>query len=262
MSGRSISSMTVQDILEQPTTGIEGKRTPREQFELPNTDLKKEPGLVLDASGSNAEEADPDGKITKVELVSDALPHVVSSMEGDDAEAKREQAGGSSAKGGVRGFMFSYDAPIIFKSGEDESDDERDLHDLNTANIREKVAAYRAMVAQRQMTFVTPALVAVHTAFNNEFGDDHTRAQIIMGIGDGRFNDPAAFDEFLLSAGPRLCIAFAAIGHGTAHNEFVEHLETIRKKNGYFTYAALTGVSDPMELALDLRLLSGTAPAN
>ncbi len=181
-------------------------------------------------------------------------------MEGDDAEAAREQAGGSSARGGVRGFMFAYDAPIFFQAGEDESDDERDLHDLNSANIKEKVAAYRALVAKRQMTFVTPALVAVHTAFTNEFGDDLLRAQIIMGIGDGKFNDPQPFDDFLMSAGPRLCIAFAAIGYGSAHDEFVNHLETIRKKNGYFTYAALTGVSDPAELALDLRLLSGTAP--
>jgi hypothetical protein len=253
--------MTVQDILEQPTTGVEGKRTHREDFELPNTDLKLEPGLLLDASGSNAEEADPEGKITKVELVSDALPHIVGSMEGSDAEAAREQAGGSSRKGGVRGFMFSYDGTIVFDKGEDESDDERDLHDLNTANIAAKVAAYRAMVARRQMTYVTPALVAVHTAFTNEFGDDQSRAQLILGIGDGRFNDPQSFDEFILKAGPRLCLAFAAIGYGDAHDEFVEHLETIRKKNQYFTYAALTGVSDPTELALDLRLLSGTAPS-
>lgn len=260
MSGRSIASMTVQEILEQPTTGIEGKRTNREDFELPNTDLKLEPGLILDASGSNAEGADPSETVTKVELVCNALPHIVSALEGSDAEAAREQAGGSSAKGGVRAFMFSYDLPIRFAPGEDESDDERDLHDLNSANIKEKVAAYRALVAQRQMTYVTPALVAVHTAFLNEFGDDHSRAQIIMGIGDGKFNDPRAFDEFLMSASERLCIAFAAIGYGTAHDEFVEHLETIRKKNSYFTYAALTGVSDPTELALDLRLLSGTAP--
>ncbi len=260
MSGRSIASMTVQDILEQPTSGIEGKRTQRENYELPNTDLKKEPGAVLDASGSNAETADPEGTVTKVDLVAGALPHLVAAMEGDDAEAAKEQAGGSSARGGVRTFMFAYDAPIFFKQGEDESDDERDLHDMNSANITEKIAAYRRLVAQRQMTYVTPALVAVHTAFTNEFGDDTTRAQVIIGIGDGKFNDPRAFDDFLLSAGPRLCIAFAAIGYGSAHDEFTDHLETIRKKNGYFTYAALTGVSDPAELALDLRLLSGTAP--
>jgi hypothetical protein len=263
--------MTVQDILEQPVTGIPGKRTPREEFELPNTDRPKEPGLVLDASGSNQEPADPEQTITKVELVASAMPELVTAFEGDDAMAKKEEGTG---KGGVRGFAFCYNGEIKFGTGEngvpeDESDDERDLHDLSTLNVLEKVEIYRGLVFRGLQTYVAPALVAVSTAFDNEFRnprsenylpDGECPAQVILGVGDGRFNDPRAFDEFMLTCSERRVVAFAAIGHGDAHNEFTAHLKDISKKNGFFTYAALTGVSSFREIALDLRLLSGTAP--
>lgn len=271
MSGRSIASMTVGEILEQPVTGIPGKRTERERFELPNTDRKKEPGVVLDASGSNQEYADPEETITKVELVASALPEFVTAFEGDDAMAKKEEGTG---RGGVRGFAFCYPGEIKFgldEDGvpEDESDDERDLHDLNTLNVLEKVEIYRGLVYRGLQTFVAPALVAVSTAFDNEFRnpkspnylpDDECPAQVILGAGDGRFNDPRAFDEFMLTCSERRVVAFAAIGYGDAHDEFVEHLGDISRKNEFFTYAALTGVSSFREIALDLRLLSGTAP--
>lgn len=273
MSGRSIASMTVQDILEQPVTGVPGKRTLREEFELPNTDRRKEPGLVLDASGSNQEAADPEQTITKVELVASALPEFVTGFEGDDAMAKKEAGTG---RGGVRGFAFCYDGKIEFGIDddgvpEDESDDERDLHDLSTLNVLEKVEIYRGLVYRGLQTFVAPALVAVGTAFDNEFRnprspnylpDDQCPAQVILGVGDGRFNDPRAFDEFMLTCSERRVVAFAAIGYGDPHDEFVAHLRDISKRNPFFTFAALTGVSSFREIALDLRLLSGTAPVS
>ena len=252
--------MTVQEILEHPADGIVGERTPREQFEMPNTDLLLEPTGVIDASGSNKEWADPEHSITKVELVCNAVPHFASAVEGDDAEAKKEQADGDASHGGWRAFAFSYNRPIYFAKGEDESDDPRDLGDINTANAAEKVERYRVLVEQEQMTYVTPALIAVDYAFTTEFKNDLKRAQMILGIGDGQFNDPDAFDKFIMSAGPRRCIAFGAIGYGDAHDRFVKHLKEVSERNQYFTYAALTGVSDPFSLALDLRLLSGTAP--
>lgn len=259
MSGKSIASMTVQDILEQPQSGIAGKATPREVFELPDTELLLEPGGVIDCSGSNLDWADPDHTIKKVDLVSDAIPHFVVAVEGDDAEAKKEQADGSSDHGGWRAFGFSYDAPIVFEPGEDESDDPRDFHDANGANVKKMVQRYRDLVDQRQMTYVTPALVAIDYAFTAEFKNDLKRAQMILGIGDGLFSDPAAFDKFLATAGPRKFIGFAAIGYGDDHDRFVAHLKQISESNPFFTYAAMTGATDPFSFALDLRLLSGTA---
>lgn len=39
------------------------------------------------------------------------------------------------------------------------------------------------------------------------------------------------------------------------------HYRDLAARNKFLTYVALTGVSDPGEIALDLRLLSGTAAA-
>lgn len=258
MSGRSIGSMTVQDILEQPQSGIRGKVTEREQFELPNTSLKLEPGGALDSSGSNKDWADPDHTIRKVDLVAGAIPHFVEAVQGDDAEAANEAKDGKIG-GGWRAFGFSHDAPIVFAPGEDESDDPRDFHDMNTDNVKEKVQRYRDLVDEQGMTYVTPALVALEYAFNTEFLNDMNRAHMIVGVGDGLFTDPKAFDKFLATAGPRKCIGFAAIGYGDEHDAFVRHLKETSASNPYFTYAAATGATDPFSFALDLRLLSGTA---
>lgn len=273
MSGRSIASMTVQDILEQPVTGVPGKRTPREEFELPNTDLDKEPGAIFDCSGSMKEPADPEGTITKVEMVASAMPEFVTAFEGDDAMAKKEAG---TKRGGVRAFGFCYDGKIVFDTDEegvpeDESDDERDFHDLSTVNVLAKVEIFRGLVDRRLQTYVGPALVASATAFDNEFANPGSEnflpvekrpAHVILGCGDGRFNDPKAFDEFMLTCSERRLVAFAAIGYGDAHDEFVGHLKVINQKNPFFTYAALTGVASFRELLLDLRLLSGTAPVS
>ena len=263
--------MTVQDILEQPQSGIEGKQTPWDKFELPNTDRIKEPGLVLDASGSNAEPADQEESITKTELVCSALPEYIAATEGDDAMAAKEQSDGSSDRGGIRTFAFCYNAPIKFEPGEDESDDERDFRDWNTANNPDKIKAYQALVAARSQTFVAPALIALKFAYDAEFvvpgaenymPEPQRPCHMILGVGDGKFMDPSAFDSFLEELSEARCMAFAAIGFGDAHNEFVEHLKTIAKKNAFFTYAALTGVGNFREVGMALRLLSGSAPTS
>jgi hypothetical protein len=262
MSGRSIpdiSKMTTRDILEQPVSGIASKRTPRNAFELPNTDFKKEPRGLWDGSGSNLEFADPEETITKLELVCGAMPILAKAMAGDDSEAAGEQKGGSFTKGGLLSIVYSYNRKFYFAPGEDESEDERFLGDMNEANALEKVERYRKLVNQRQMTYFAPALEASETAFNVEFPDATDRCRLDLGLGDGKFDDPQAADRYFRSANPMHCIAFGAIGYGDAHDRFVEHLEEISSSNDYFTYAALTGCSDPLSLALDLRLLSGTA---
>jgi hypothetical protein len=246
--------MTAQEILEQPMSGIVGQRTSRSQFELPNTDLKLEPRAFWDASGSNLEDADPEGTITKMELVCGAIPILAKALAGDDAEGSSEEGGG-----GILSFAYSYDRPFYFPDGEDEPEDERFLGDINEANALEKVEQYRKLVKQQQMTYVTPALVAGRTAFQREFPNATDRCCLDLGLGDGKFSDPKAFDDYIKSASPEHCIAFGAIGFGTEHNHFVDHLADISRQNKYFTFAALTGCSDPLSLALDLRLLSGTA---
>jgi hypothetical protein len=247
----------VNEIVETPVTGIAGKRTPREQIEMPKTERKLEVVFLWDVSGSNAEQAGPDSQMTKQELVIQVLPMIVAALEADDAQAAGEQADGSSDKGGLRTFAFNEPQDIEFDAGEDESGDERDLGDLNSANLKDKMAE----VPWGGRTYIMPAIKAAEIAFQAEFGDIPLRkrpALEVLVVTDGKLNDPEPFEKWLSQADETCVIAVAVIGFGTGHDHAVEHYKALAAKNKYLTYVALTGVSDPQEVAFDLRLLSGT----
>ena len=252
--------VTEQEIREAPVTGMAG-RTPREAIEKPMTDRELEVIEIIDASGSNAEQAAPDSPMTKQELIIAAQPHLVAALEGDDSQAAREQSGGSSAKGGVRVFYANEPQPIEFADGEDESEDPRDGGDHNTANVQEKLAE----IPWGGRTYLMPAIKAAETAYQAEFGDVPLRkrpAMEVLIITDGKLSDPKPFEEWLAQADELCVVAVAVIGYGKGHDEAVEHYEELARKNKFLTCAALTGVSNPAEVALDLRLLSGTAPTS
>lgn len=263
---------TYEQILEQPVTGDPHRRTPRADFEMPHTEKDKEVILIVDGSGSNQEKIAEGSTMTKVEWLEEVLPDVVATLENDDAQAKAEQADGSPDKGGCRTFVFSWDAPITFKPGEDESDDIRDLGDLNTANVVEKLRTLHDIVSERGQTFIMPALLAAEQAFKAEFATPgaphyaplHKRpAAEYLVLTDGGLStveEEAAFESWMEQADENSVVAVAVYGQGHAHNEAVAHWQAKAKKNPYLTVVALTGVSSPREAALDLRLLSGTAP--
>ncbi len=84
----------------------------------------------------------------------------------------------------------------------------------------------------------------------------------MLVITDGKLDDAAEFEAWLREhAGKHCVVATAVIGHGGGHTRAVGHYQAIAAENPYLTCVALTGVSDPREVAMDLRLLSGTAAA-
>lgn len=247
----------VNEIVETPVTGIAGKRTPREEIELPKTERKLEVIFLWDVSGSNGEPAGPDSSTTKQELAVQMLPMIVAALEADDAQAKGEQAGGSDELGGLRTFAFNEPQDIEFDEGEDESDDERDLGDLNSSNFQRKMAE----VPWGGRTYIMPAIKAAETAYQAEFGEIPLRkrpAMEVLVLTDGKLNDPEPFEKWLSQADETCVIAVAVIGFGAGHDAAVDHYRKLAAKNKYLTYVALTGVSAPDEVAFDLRLLSGT----
>jgi hypothetical protein len=187
-----------------------------------------------------------------------ALPLLVGALEGDDSQAAREQAGGSSEKGGVRTFYANEPEPIEFEEGEDESGDERDGGDLNTANVQEKMRE----IPWGGRTYLMPAIHAAEHAFQAEFGHIPLRkrpALEVLIITDGKLSDPRPFEDWLSQADETCVVCVAVVGYGKGHDDAVAHYQALAEKNQYLTYVALTGVSDPKEVAFDLRLLSGTA---
>lgn len=256
-----MSSMTEQEIIEAPITGMKG-RTRREDIEKPRVKkgAKLEVRVVVDVSGSNGEKAAPDSDMTKKELIIGLLPGFVRLLEGDDAQAAREQSGGSSAQGGCRTWYANEPDPILFDEGEDESDDERDGGDLNTANIKEKLA----QIPWGGRTYLMPAITAAEHASEVELKslpeDERWDAEETLIITDGKLSDPGPFEAWLAHRGPRSVCTVAIIGYGKGHDEAVEHYQALADSNAFLTYVALTGVSSPDEAVLDMRLMSGTAP--
>jgi hypothetical protein len=228
-------------IQETPVTGLPG-RTPRESIEAPLTGGREiEPALLLDVSSSNEEAAGPDSDMTKHQLVEVALPLLVGSMEGDDSQAKNEESGG-----GVRGFAFS------------DRNAAQDLDDLNTARIKEQLKAIR----WGGMTYAMDAVRMAEAAYQEEFGDRPLRNRPALELAiltDGMLNDADEFEAWVAQADETCVICAAIIGYGTGHDRAVEHYQKIAKGNKFVTVDALTGVSDPTEIAFDLRLLMGLA---
>lgn len=260
MEETPLSLMTAQDIIEAPITGLKG-RTPRDEIEMPKVQGREiEVIEIMDVSGSNDEQAGPDSRMTKKELIIAMQPHLVAALEGDDSQAAAEQADGSSDKGGVRVFYANEPQPIVFEEGEDESDDPRDGKDHNTANVQDRLR----QVPWGGRTYLMPAIHAAETAYQAEFGDRPMRnrpALEVLIITDGKLSDPEPFEKWLSQADELCVVAVAVIGYGDGHDEAVRHYRKLAAKNKYLTVVALTGVSDPREVAMDLRLLSGTAAA-
>jgi hypothetical protein len=251
----------VPELVETPVTGIPGKRTPREDLELPVTGGREtEVTLLLDISGSNNEQASPDSPTTKAAMLTEAIPLIVSHLEALDSQAAREQAGGSADKGGVLTIAFNEPGVIDFKGDEDESDDYRFIGDLNSANVQEKLAG----IQWEGRTFIMPSVRASEHAFQAEFGDRPLRnrpANLMLVLTDGKISDEADFETWLAQADETEVIAVAVTGFGPGHDEAVEHYQRLAQGNRYITVDALTGVSDPAEVAFDLMMLAGKTPA-
>jgi hypothetical protein len=253
-------------IEETEVTGLPG-RTTRDQLEQdrPVTRFKKEPYFILDGSGSEDELADPEGTITKTELICGVVTQLTPVVEGDDAEAAAEQASGSPGKGGMRTFVGNVPDPIEFEEGEDESDDPRDLGDINSANLQAKLDQFRALVALHARTYLRPALDAAKHAFDTEFPGAKDRAMEVIFINDGKLDDEAEVEAWVAAnAGPRCIICVVVVGYDPkpsprGHDAAVAAWNRIAAGNKYLAVDAVTGVADAQEVAFDVQFLAGLA---
>lgn len=254
-----------QKIVEMPITGDPNKRTPREQIieEKPVVFGPKEAVFIIDWSRSNRDKVAPDSAITKVELLQAALPLVCRILGKDDSQAEKEAAAGKAtskgALGGVRSFAFN--EPGRFRGWdpeENEFEDYRDLGDLNQANV---VDALRLEHFDGR-TFVMPALMAWQQAFDAEFPDgkdedgNPVTAEVIIWT-DGELNDEGDFESWLDAPNKRkMVIGVAVYGSGPGHDAAVAAYRRIAAKHDNISVVALTEVSDPNEVALDVQLMA------
>jgi hypothetical protein len=250
-----LSDAEVREIVEAPVTGLKG-RTPREQVieEKPdNNGRDKEPVQLIDFSTSMIEPAGPDSPMTKKELILVAVPLASGKLAGDDSQAKNEVGTG---KGGVRSYGFSEPGEFEgFNEEEAEFEDDRDLGDVSEANVQETLQ--EAPWGGR--TFIMPAIRAAEKAFQAEFGKIPMRKRPTMEViiwTDGKLNDEDEFEEWLKQCDEFCVVAVAVVGYGHGHDAAVASYQRLAAKNRYLSVVALTGVSDPVEAALDVQLMA------
>jgi hypothetical protein len=250
-----LSEQAVREIVEAPVTGLPG-RTPREQIieEKPdNGGRDKEPVFLIDISASNGEAASPDSPMTKQQLLLTAIPLATGKLAGDDSQAKSEEGTG---KGGVRSYAFN--EPCEFEDYDEEEaefGDTRDLKDVSEANVQESLG--NAPWGGR--TYIMPAIHAAEKAFQGEFSSIAMRKRPTMEVviwTDGKLNDEADFEEWLAQADEFCVVGVAVVGYGPGHDAAVSSYKRLAAKNKYISVVALTGVSDPAEIALDVQLMA------
>lgn len=253
-----LSPQAVQQIVEAPITGLQG-RTPRQQIieEKPdNGGREKEPVFIIDRSRSNLEYADPEQTITKADLLRTAIPIVTKALAGLDSQAAHETGTG---KGGVRAFSFNEPGEFTgWNEAEAEFEDERDLGDVHEGNIQEVM--YPDFFDGR--TYPMPAIRASEKCFQAEFGNRPLRnrpTQMIVIWTDGQISEQReedAFEEWLSQCDETCVVGVVVIGYGDGHNAAVKAYQRLAANNKYLSVVALTGVSDPNEIALDVQLLA------
>lgn len=259
MPSTELTESDVREIVETPVTGLPG-RTPRAQIveEKPdNKGREKEPVFIIDFSRSNLESADPEGTMTKKDLLQLAIPLAAGKLADDDSQAKNEVG---TDKGGVRSYGFNEPGEFTgWNAAEAEFDDPRDLGDIHEGNAQEKLGDEDAWDGR---TYPMPAIRAAEKAFQAEFGNRPMRNRpTMMAVywGDGKISTPEEENEFeaWVSQADEFCVVgIVLVGYGPGHDAAVKAFKKIADKNPYVSVVALTGVSDPTEAAFDVQLMA------
>jgi hypothetical protein len=235
-------------------------RTPRSEITaLVSGNRQKEPAFLIDVSGSmdwsardeNDRQQDYPGAYSRRQIVLEALPLLVSKLEGEDSQAATEQAGGSDDEGGVY--------TVAFSSGEPQ-----DVGDLNSSNIQRKLAQLRWGGG----THVVPGLKLAIADYDEEFGDrtaEDKPVHEIMILTDGAAEDWQELEDYLQRADAHRVYAIAIVGHGDTALKVAREYQRVAEENKrqdkfghqHVTVVNFDGETNPTTLAEDLMALIG-----
>lgn len=204
---------------------------------------EKEVVALIDESSSMNWEAAEGGGVDRWTLVTEAMPLLIAALEGQDSQAKAEQAGGSDEKGGVLMHGFS--------------DGHNEHGDLNSSNFS------RVWPQQPRggTTHIMAAWEAALEEYMEEFGDaDPTERPALMTlvITDGEAADADQFEKVLDSAKAGRYFAVAIVGHGDAHDRTLASYQGAAQRNPkHVAVMSFDSVTDPGELARELIHVAG-----
>jgi hypothetical protein len=254
----------MQIVRTEPSTGGES-RTPRDQIEpVFRENVLVEPDLAGDCSSSEGWRLDS-GAPPVWDTQLEAMRQFVVAAEQLDSQAAREQAGGSSDKGGIYAAFFG-SGLVKVGTGDDDGD-------LNSANFAEKIGAIRVRDEKGEMvplpwggTVIMPAIRYLDEHYLGEFEKDEDTGQIVPVADrprrarsvwtDGAMTDYEEFGARLAEdhsdKWPQEEWFIAILGEGDAHDETLRQYRQIAEKHSNVHVYSFDGVTNPAEIAEDM----------
>lgn len=186
----------------------------------PLTRAEVEPMLLIDTSGSMSWAAAEGGKVSRIDVVGEALKPIVAKVEGSDSQAESERAAGADEAevGGVMTVGFAAFAT--------------DYDDLNSANFDQKWNEVKNNVGGG--TQICGGWERLMDIYVEEFGDrpkqdrPHLLALIIT---DGEAQDGAEFAKTLAQQTGHTYVVVAVVGHGEDHDKTLTQYRAIEQQH-------------------------------
>lgn len=210
----------------------------------PLTRGEVEPMLLLDTSGSMTWPAAEGSKISRQQVVGEAIGKIVEVLAAKDSQAARERAAGAD-EAEVGGLMT-----VGFADGATDYDD------LNPVNL----AAKWASIQWGGATHIVAGWERLTDIYVEEFGDrpkqdrPHLLALIVT---DGEAQDGAQFAKTLEAQGGRTYVVVAVVGFGDDHDRTLEQYRRIESANGNVRVVTFDSVTDPATISASLLALIG-----
>ena len=214
---------------------------------VPLTRAEVEPMLLLDTSGSMSWPASDGGKVSRIDLVGEALKPVVAKVEGKDSQADAERAAGADEAevGGLMTVGFASFAT--------------DYEDLNSANFTQKWKEIKDNLGGG--TEICGGWNRLMDIYVEEFGDrpkqdrPHLLALIIT---DGEAQDGAEFAKVLAQQTGHTYVLVAVVGHGEAHDATLTQYRAIEAEHPQnVRVLTFDSVTDPNTISSSLLALLG-----
>lgn len=179
-----------------------------QKFVIPE-DSEIEPMLLLDTTGSMNDPAALDSKISRHDLVHQAIQVIVSKLGEQDSQADKEEGGG-----GLRTVTFSGGFAY-------------DLGDLSPDNLKEKWEK----ITWHGTTHIAVGWRKLKAVYEEEFGNAKKKP-ILMAliITDGEALDNDEFDKLLLHDHESFAV-IAVLGYGEEHEKALKCYASVAKKN-------------------------------
>jgi hypothetical protein len=212
--------------------------------------VAKEPMLLLDITGSMSWAAADGSPTTRIQVLEEALPPVITAIYTLDTEAAKESAEAGKPMGGVMTYVFAggHGGEITVPGDEDG--------DLRPDNFR---AAFGA-IPWGGGTQIMPGWRALVDGYTEEFADDPQRPMLLaIVITDGEADDTEEFATALSKAKGGTRVALVILGFGPEHDQALTRYQAIAAANDHVRVVTLGNTTDPQVITDGLKSLIGVA---